>query len=345
MLLKIEIKKLVNISTILIIIALILFKLLSVFFIFYPEYPFPKDIYKKYAETLSGMTHSEQSELIANETLHFESVFAQEEEMKSKYNNFLITFEEFSNYNYTLTKAKYEHPAFLAINDKYEYFEELYAEGESPKYFYDLETIDYINRLQRADYLIIAFAIFSLIHFLSINKEYKMHELVVSSVFGREKLMMVQIRISLVFIFITAVISSLTDFYIFFHKNAPEYLQMPLNSMETFASCKYDLTVWQCITLILCMKVLWSLVLVLFIFFVQSFTNNKMSSIYISFIAIFLPILIADNLSKSNKLLLIGTQLTGFSVLENSIPISVILSIIMSTIFIILARRKRANSK
>lgn len=341
-LIKMELRKLFSLRNSLIFIALLLLKVVIWNMTPYTEYDFSKEVYGKYIDEISGEMTADTDTFIEKEERRFDELFSKQEEIERKYNNDEITLDEYSDFNFKLVKAQNELPAFNEIMLKYEYFKAISSDSKSPIFFYDLDISEYLSSL-KIDYLFVVFLVFVIMFLLAQDKDSNMNEMIAPTIKGRGYLINVRLISSLIFTLIFGVMSACGEFVLFLNENGTSYLNMKLYSIEKFGSCDYNLTVFQYIIAVYGMRIFWSLVLVAIVFLTYKFVKNNISSIFIVFTITFIPLLFDSMIKGGCRNALMGIQLSGVSVLENSVHMSLLAGIV--TFLIALALMNYAPSK
>lgn len=337
-----ELKKLFSLKNSMFFIALLLLKVAIWNMTPSGQYDFSTEVYRGYINEIAGEMSDETRIFIENEEKRFDELFSKQEEMERMYSNEEITLDEFSEFNMEYVKAQTEMPAFTEIMEKHSYFEQISAEGKDPIFFYDLDISEYLSSIN-IDYLFVIFLVFITTFLLAQDKDSHMYDMVVSTINGRKRLTHARLISSLLFSLVGGIISSCCEFFLFVHQNGASFLNMNLYSIEQFGNCDYDLTIFQYITSVYGMRIFWSLILVSIIFLTYIFIENNISSIFIVFSIIFIPFLFNSMIKGQGRNALIGIQLSGVSVLENSVHTSLIAGI--ATFLIALLLMNLASSK
>ena len=318
-----ELKKLFSLKNSMLFIALLLLKVVIWNMTPSVQYDFSTEVYRGYISKIAGELSDETSAFIENEEKRFDELFSKQDEMERMYSNEEITLDEFSEFNMEYVKAQSEMPAFTEIMEKYTYFEQISAEGKNPIFFYDLDISEYLSSIN-IDYLFLIFLVFITTFLLAQDKDNHMYDMVVSTINGRKQLTNARLISSLLFSFVGGIISTCAEFLIFIQQNGASFLNMDLYSIEQFGNCYYDLTIFQYIIAVYGMRIFWSLILVSVIFLTYIFVKNNISSIFIVFSLIFIPLLFSSMIKGQNRNALIGIQLSGVSVIENNVHKSLI---------------------
>lgn len=320
-LIRMELKKLFSLKNSMFFIALLLLKVVIWNMTPSVQYDFSTEVYRGYISKIAGGLSDETSAFIENEEKRFDELFSKQDEMERMYSNEEITLDEFSEFNMEYVKAQSEMPAFTEIMEKYTYFEQIGADGKNPIFFYDLDISEYLSSIN-IDYLFLIFLVFITTFLLAQDKDNHMYDMVVSTMNGRKRLTNARLISSLLFALVGGIISTCAEFFILIHHNGAFFLDMDLYSIEQFGSCNYDLTIFQYIIAVYGMRIFWSLVLISVVFLTYALVKNNISSIFIVFALIFIPFLFNSMIKGNVRNALIGVQLSGVSVLENSIHAS-----------------------
>lgn len=337
-----ELKKFFVFSVLLFLIAVLFLKYMNYLYTPRTQYDFDTDIYQSYVNEIRSLSFAEQGTWLVAEQQRLYELISKKDEMDSAYITGEIDLETFSAYQTAYMRALTEQPAFDAITHKYMYYQSLEEKGVRTEFYYDLNVCDYINYLAKADYFLIAFVIFTVIQMLSMDREYKMYEMVISSMNGRRH--RYKIIAVFLFLFVAFLSTAIVDSFLYFKENLAELLKFKVCNIETFSSCYPSVSIRDYIFFTILLKLAWSILLGYFVFLVYVLTENKIISLVISTAAIYIPLMLKKVLPISVSRYFIGCQLSGDAILTSSVSTSVCFLgcylVIISTILLLLKRRR-----
>ncbi len=330
---KAELKKLCGIVTLLLFVGIILQKVVFSDLDLPQFYDFSEEKYRNYISVMQSKTPNEQGKFIAQEEIRINDIISVKNEMENKYLKGEITLDEFSDYNYSYSVANNELKPLELIKHRYEYFEEIRGEGKEPEFFFEYTILDSLEDLCKMDFLFVAFVIFAVTNMLSMDTDHKMQDTVLSTRYGRRKIY--KILSIILFTLVLYVITSGFEFYTKVRECDYTLLNSMLYNLEEYRYCKYSITIGEYITLMFVMRGVWTVVLGFFAFAVYSVLKNKMTSLFVIAVLVFLPGLLSGSLGDKLPRVLIGPQLIGIAVQGNHIAISLISALVSVIIFTI----------
>ncbi|MCH5324647.1 MAG: hypothetical protein J1E39_05465 [Eubacterium sp.] len=337
-----ELKKLCGIRIIFIFLCFMAVKLATTYFYYPPEYEFSKDFYREYTDTLFGEHTAEKEQYILGEQARLEDILSRKEETESAYIRDEITLEEYIDFNTEYIRAENQLSAFNKIYEKYEYF--LTVEDKGPQYFYDLDVIEYLGEYG-ADVLLLLFLIIFGLRFWDYDRLCGMSLSVISTPLGRIKRDNIKCAALITMTVISSLLSFIPDIISFCMRCGGEMLNMPLCSMAEFGCCGYQLSVLGYMLLVLLVRTVWAVSMCVLLCLIYKLIINMYAGVALSAAVILLPVMAGYGLPPELRTVLIGSQLTGFSVLETSIPCSMLTAVIITAamygIIILAAKKKR----
>lgn len=308
------------------------------------SYNFSTEIYNEYIEEIRTLSFDEQGSWLEKEQDRLNNIISRNDEMTDAYTTGKIGLDEFSSYQSKYAKAQMEFPAFNEISHKYEYYQTLESKGVETEFFYDLTVRDYISYLAKADYFFIAFVIFTVAQMLSMDKENKMHEMVISSANGR--LNRYKLTAIFLFIFLSFLTTAAVDIILYFRDNSNELLNYKVCNIEMFSVCGYTVTILKYIIFTLLMKMIWSIALGYFVYLVYILADNKIICLVINTAAIYIPIMLKSVLKTTVSRCFMGVQLCGDSFLTSNVKTSIIfltIYVILISVVLIVLRQYRTK--
>ncbi|MCH5324633.1 MAG: hypothetical protein J1E39_05395 [Eubacterium sp.] len=338
-----ELKKLCDVIAILTFIALMGVKLLDIIH-YTPEYDFSVEYYREYIDIVYGEANDEKGEYIENERQYIEDTISRKDEMEQAFSSGKITLDEFNEYYKEYNYALSHFGAMMHLYEKYQYFETMKGTERTPVYFYDLDAIEYLKEFG-ADALFLIFIIVFGLRAWNLDRQHGMLLSVSATKFGRLRKENMQLAALSSVAVVGSVISFSLDIIIFCARCGSEQLSMPLYSMQEFGGCQYNVSILDYMLLVLLIRLIWSVALSFIIAAVYKLIGNMYACIAVSAGVIFIPLATGEVLPQWLRTALAGSQLTGFSVLESSVPLSIptaaATAAAMYGIIILITKKKR----
>ena len=326
-LLGFELKKLLGLINIAAFILLMAIKPLSGMMYTLAPTEYSKDIYHEYLDELYGAPTAEKEQYILDEKERRDDILSIYEDMILAYERGEITAEEYKAYDEEYTRAKAQQPAFDKVYQKYQYYLTLSGTEKKPQYFYDLEIIEYINGFG-ADVMFILFLTVFGLRFWGSDRTGGMSLAVMSSKYGRQYRDNLRIAALLIVSTVGSALSFCVDIGIYAARCGIGTLFLPLCGMEEFAACAYNVNILGYLLLVLMIRIVWSAAVCFMLVPIYKLVGNIYACITAGAAVIFLPLVLMPSLPEVMIKALAGTQLTGFAVLNNDMPLSIIAAVL-----------------
>lgn len=215
-------------------------------------------IYREYTGKLEGRYTSQKALFIENEIERISELVGNEFYYLVKYEDGLITLEEFEKIQKEIRNANSILSTLSYISEKCDYYENVYANGV---FFYDLDIQRYMS-VMGIDFIGMIFVTYFCISLFFSDKSVGVETLVRTSYYGTKQTRRLRLIIGLTGSVSFVSFMSLLEFVIKYISLDINYFDMPVKTMLSMSDFPIDLSIGQGLLLIYGVRIVMSMVMV-----------------------------------------------------------------------------------
>ena len=285
--LKYEVKKYINNkAVILMLLGFLAMKVLVSYFSLNINADFGIEIYREYLERWEGELTDTKAAEIEAENEYLMTIEQKYDSMWESYINGEITFDEFDDCTkeYNLSEAKIK--AFKPVYAKYRYF---LNTDEKVEFYYDLEIMEFVNLLKQ-DFALILLVCFVVAFVYDLESRSDISMVIRSLPEGRHRFERTKIFVALGFALICTLLFCGIDIIIYAYKYSFENWGGSIHSILQFAGFPLNTDIYGTVALMMCTKVIHSLLMVVVSAGIARATKRVFLTIFITSVVFMLPL-------------------------------------------------------
>lgn len=307
-----------------IIAAVLITKLIFLFWQLNLNVDFSPEIYRQYIDMIAEMPPHERPQYIEGRYAELNEIISVCGEREKDYHAGKITIDEYKVYVSSYYEAVAHQPAFAAIYEKQQIYAEL---PESNRVFYYDLNLELLFSSLRFDYFMFLLVIAVFVPFFCCEYSCGIFPMLSVTERGGKDLLRVKLYAAICGAFLIGILVYAADFAVFAVKYGTEYLDMPIRSVRGVICELSDFSAAQYLLLITGIKLLWTACLTAAVGMLSMLFKNPITTSLLAIAVVLMPWLLSFALPSEINRILIGSGLSGGFICGYSDIIAALISI------------------